>query len=77
VKVNARGYPVCKGPSFDIREPDGGKGMSRARCSSSTGGEKGGKATLLIHTVSKIPVIAGGSGSLIGFNFKLGRTYEY
>jgi hypothetical protein len=66
------------------------------------GGEKGGKATLLIHTfitvpaptaivtkvtisrkgsglhtVAKIPVIAGGSGSVLDFNFKLGKTYTY
>ena len=30
-----------------------------------------------LHTVSKIPVIAGGRGSLIGFKFKLGKTYAY
>ncbi|HMJ71814.1 MAG TPA: hypothetical protein VK471_00460 [Solirubrobacterales bacterium] len=30
-----------------------------------------------IHAVAKVPVIAGGSGSLIGFNFKLGKTYSY
>ncbi len=30
-----------------------------------------------IHTVSKIPVVASGYGSLLDFNFKLGKTYEY
>ena len=30
-----------------------------------------------IHTVSKVPVIAGGSGSLVDFEFKLGKTYSY
>ena len=30
-----------------------------------------------LHSIAKIPVIAGGSGSAIDFNFKLGRTYTY
>jgi hypothetical protein len=30
-----------------------------------------------IHSVSKIPVIVGGSGSTLDFNFKLGKTYSY
>jgi hypothetical protein len=30
-----------------------------------------------LHSVAKIPVIAGGSGSAIDFSFKLGRTYTY
>jgi hypothetical protein len=30
-----------------------------------------------LHTVLKIPVIAGGSGSLTDFKFKLGKTYSY
>jgi len=30
-----------------------------------------------LHTVAKIPVIAGGSGSVLDFNFKLGKTYSY
>jgi hypothetical protein len=30
-----------------------------------------------IHTVAKIPVIAGGSGSLLGFNLELEKTYSY
>lgn len=30
-----------------------------------------------IHSVSKIPVVAGGSGSGLDFNFTLGKTYSY
>ncbi|HEX6689131.1 MAG TPA: hypothetical protein VF085_10775 [Solirubrobacterales bacterium] len=30
-----------------------------------------------LHSVAKIPVIAGGSGSVLDFKFKLGRTYAY
>jgi hypothetical protein len=30
-----------------------------------------------LHSVAKIPVIAGGSGSVLDFSFKLGRTYSY
>jgi hypothetical protein len=30
-----------------------------------------------IHSISKIPVAAGGSGSAVDFNFKLGKTYSY
>lgn len=30
-----------------------------------------------IHTVSQIPVVAGGSGSGLDFNFTLGKTYSY
>lgn len=30
-----------------------------------------------LHSIAKIPVIAGGSGSAIDFSFKLGRTYNY
>lgn len=30
-----------------------------------------------VHTISKIPVAAGGSGSALDFNFKLGKTYSY
>jgi hypothetical protein len=30
-----------------------------------------------IHSVSKIPVAVGGSGSALDFNFKLGKTYSY
>ncbi|HXS46942.1 MAG TPA: hypothetical protein VN756_05725 [Solirubrobacterales bacterium] len=30
-----------------------------------------------IHSVAKIPVVAGGSGSGLNFNFNLGKTYSY
>jgi hypothetical protein len=30
-----------------------------------------------LHAVAKIPVISGGSGSVLDFKFKLGRTYTY
>lgn len=30
-----------------------------------------------LHSIAKIPVIAGGSGSALDFSFKLGRTYSY
>ncbi len=30
-----------------------------------------------IHSVSKIPQVAGGSGSALDFKFKLGKTYSY
>jgi hypothetical protein len=30
-----------------------------------------------LHTVARIPVIAGGSGSVLDFSFKLGKTYSY
>ncbi len=30
-----------------------------------------------IHAIANVPVIAGGSGSLLGFDFRLGKTYEY
>jgi hypothetical protein len=30
-----------------------------------------------VHAVAKIPVVAGGSGSVLDFRFKLGRTYRY
>ena len=30
-----------------------------------------------VHTISKIPVIAGGSGSVKDFKFKLGKTFTY
>jgi hypothetical protein len=30
-----------------------------------------------LHSVSKIPVVAGGSGSALDFKFKLGKTYSY
>jgi hypothetical protein len=30
-----------------------------------------------LHSVARVPAIAGGSGSAIDFSFKLGRTYSY
>ena len=30
-----------------------------------------------IHSIAKIPVVAGGSGSALDFNFKLGKTFSY
>ncbi len=30
-----------------------------------------------LHSVAKAPVVAGGSGSLLDFKFKLGKTYSY
>ncbi len=30
-----------------------------------------------LHSIAKVPVIAGGSGSALDFKFKLGRTYTY
>jgi hypothetical protein len=30
-----------------------------------------------LHSIAKVPVIAGGSGSALDFKFKLGRTYSY
>jgi hypothetical protein len=30
-----------------------------------------------LHTISKVPVIAGGSGSVLDFKFQLRRTYKY
>jgi hypothetical protein len=30
-----------------------------------------------LHSIAKIPVVAGGSGSVLDFKFKLGRTYSY
>jgi hypothetical protein len=30
-----------------------------------------------IHSVAKVPVVAGGSGSAVDFDFKIGRTYTY
>ena len=30
-----------------------------------------------LHAVAKVPVVASGYGSLLDFDFKLGKTYEY
>ena len=126
VKVNVKGYPVCKAGQLEARDTKAakaacgntilGEGSAEAEIAFPeqkpikvpspllvfNGGEKGGKVTLLIHTfitvpaptaivttvtitrkgtgihtVSKVPVIAGGSGSALSFSFKLGKTYSY
>jgi hypothetical protein len=126
VKINVKGYPVCKAGQLTARNTKAanqvcgktalGSGLAHAEIAFPeqapikvtspitvfNGGEKGGKVTLLIHTfltvpvpaaivttvkiqrkgsgihsISKIPVIAGGSGSVLDFNFKLGKTYSY
>lgn len=128
VKLNAKGYPVCRGGDRDLRDPNPkaaleacrpallGKGeahveiafpeqkpiLVRSPLTVFNGGEEGGEVKLFfhifitvpvpaavvtevtivrkgsgIHTVSEVPVIAGGSGSLVDFKFKLGKTYAY
>jgi hypothetical protein len=126
VKINVKGYPVCKAGQLEARDTKAakkvcgktllGEGKADAEIAFPeqkpievpspllvfNGGEKGGKVTLLIHTfitvpvpaaivttvtikrsgsgiksIAKIPVIAGGSGSALDFNFKLGKTYTY
>jgi len=126
VKINVKGYPVCKAGQLEARDTKAakkacgstilGEGTADAEIAFPeqkpiqvpspllvfNGGEKGGKVTLLIHTfitvpaptaivttvtitrkgsgihsVAKIPVIAGGSGSALDFSFKLGKTYTY
>jgi hypothetical protein len=126
VKINVKGYPVCKAGQLEARDTKAakracgntilGEGTADAEIAFPeqkpiqvpspllvfNGGEKGGKVTLLIHTfitvpaptaivttvtitrkgsglhsVAKIPVIAGGSGSALDFSFKLGKTYSY
>lgn len=126
VKVNVKGYPVCKAGQLTARDTKAakrvcgktllGQGSAVAQIAFPeqnpirvpspllvfNGGEKGGKITLLIHTfitvpvpaaivttvkiqrkgsgihsVAKIPQIAGGSGSALEFKFKLGKTYRY
>jgi hypothetical protein len=126
VKINVKGYPVCKSGQLTARNTAAAKkvcGKTVLGSGNATveiafpeqnpikvpspltvfnGGEKGGKVKLLIHvfitvpvpaavvtevtisrqgtgikTVSKIPVVAGGSGSALDFKFKLGKTYSY
>jgi len=126
VKINVKGYPVCKAGQLEARPTAAAKrvcgktilGQGKATAEIAfpeqkpievpspllvfNGGERGGKITLLIHTfitvpaptaivttvqvqrkgsglhsVAKVPVIAGGSGSALNFNFKLGKTYRY
>lgn len=126
VKLNVKGYPVCKGGQLEARDTNAamkvcgstklGSGIAHVEVAfpeqkpiivSSpltvfNGGEKGGKITLYfhifltvpvpaaivttvtierkgsgIHSIAKIPVAVGGSGSAIDFSFKLGKTYSY
>jgi hypothetical protein len=126
VKINVKGYPVCKASQIEARDTKDalkvcgsavlGKGKADAEIAFPeqpalpvgspltvfNGGEAGGKVHLLIHifltapapaavvtevtiqrkgsgihSISKIPVVAGGSGSTLDFNFKLGKTYSY
>ena len=126
VKINAKGYPSCKGGGrqLEARDPSAARkvcgeailGSGNAHVEIAfpeqppieiaspltvfNGGEKGGKVTLLIHvfitvpvpaaivtqvtiqrrgsgvhSIARVPVIAGGSGSTLDFKFKLGRTF--
>jgi hypothetical protein len=126
VKINVKGFPVCKAGQLEARDTKAamkvcgstvlGKGESHVEIAFPeqkpllvkspltvfNGGEKGGKVKLLIHifitvpvpaavvtevtikrkgtgihSVAKVPVVAGGSGSAIDFKFKLGKTYSY
>jgi len=126
VKVNVKGFPVCKGGQLEARDTNAamkvcgstvlGKGIAHVEIAfpeqkpivvSSpltifNGGEKGGKVTLYfhifitvpvpaaivttvtvqkkgtgIHSIAKVPVAVGGSGSALDFSFKLGKTYSY
>ena len=126
VKINVKGYPVCKASQLEARDTVAakrvcgktvlGNGGAHAEIAFPeqtplkitspltvfNGGEKGGKIKLLIHifltvpvpaavvtevtirrkgsgihSISKIPRVAGGSGSALDFNFKLGKTYRY
>lgn len=128
VKVNTRGYPVCKagGRELDNRDPAAavkacgdsvlGKGLVHFELAFPgeepllvqgpltifNGGEKGDEITLYLHSfiavpvpsavvtvatitrkgsgirsVAKVPVVAGGSGSVLDFRFKLGKTFSY
>jgi hypothetical protein len=126
VKVNVKGFPVCKAGQLEARDTKAakaacgntilGEGTAEAEIAFPeqkpikvpspllvfNGGEKGGKVTLLVHTfitvpaptaivttvtiarkgsglhtIAKIPVIAGGSGSALNFSFKLGKKYTY
>ncbi len=126
VKINVRGFPVCRGGEYDMRDPAAAKkvcgeatlGEGKAETEIAfpeqnpikvpspllvfNGGERDGEVTLLIqtfitvpvpaaivtrvsltrkggglHAVARIPVIAGGSGSLLGFDFRLGKAYDH
>jgi hypothetical protein len=126
VKINVKGFPVCKAGQLEARDTNAamkvcgstvvGKGeahveiafpeqkpiLVKSPLTIFNGGESGGKVKLLfhifitvpvpaavvtevtitrkgtgIHSVAKIPVVAGGSGSTIDFKFKAGKTYTY
>jgi hypothetical protein len=126
VKINAKGYPSCKGGQLEARPTNAAKkvcgkailGSGNAHVEIAfpeqppikiaspltvfNGGESGGKVKLLIHvfitvpvpaaivtqvtiqrkgsgvhSIARVPVIAGGSGSTLDFKFKLGRTFTY
>jgi hypothetical protein len=126
VKINVKGYPVCKPGQLEAQNTKAamkvcgksvlGEGEAHAEIAFPeqapikvgspltvfNGGEKGGKVKLLIHifltvpvpaavvtevtisrkgtgvhSIAKIPVVAGGSGSAIDFKFKVGKTYSY
>jgi hypothetical protein len=126
VKINVKGYPVCKPGQLEARDTKKamqvcgstvlGSGLAHIEIAFPeqrpilvaspitvfNGGEHGGKVKLLIHvfitvpvpaaivtevtiqrkgsgvhSIAKVPVAAGGSGSAIDFNFKLGKTYTY
>lgn len=126
VKINVKGYPVCKsgqltarptkdalkvcgdtilgsgGAHVEVEFPESKKILINSPLTVFNGGEKGGKVTLLIHvyitvpvpaalvttvtiqrkgtgvhSISKVPKAAGGYGSAVDFDFKLGKTYTY
>ena len=124
VKINAKGFPVCKAGQLEARNTKAAKqvcgrtvlGSGNAHVQIAfpeqkpilitspltvfNGGESGGKVKLLIHvfitvpvpaaivtqvtiqrrgsgvhSVARVPVIAGGSGSTLDFKFKLGKKF--
>ena len=126
VKVNPKGYPVCKPGQLTARNTKKamqvcgkskvGEGVAHAEIAFPeqkpivvkspitvfSGGGNAHKTKLLIHTfitipvpaaivtqvtiikkgtgvhtISRIPQIAGGSGSVLDFKFKLGKTFTY
>jgi hypothetical protein len=126
VKINTKGYPVCKAGKLEARDTKAadevcgdtilGEGVAHVEIAFPeqqpfivkspltvfNGGESGGKVILLIHiflkvpvpasivtkvtierkgtgihSVSKIPIAAGGSGSAVDFDFKLNKTFNY
>jgi hypothetical protein len=125
VKVDVKGYPVCKASQLQARDTKSakrvcgkttlGSGIAHAEIAFPeqkpivvtspitifNGGGNAKKSKLLIHTfltvpvpaaivtqvvikkkgtgvhsIAKIPVIAGGSGSVLDFRFKLGKTFK-